>query len=208
MQGLRCSLISEVQRRDHRVGHQRRIVKVRKLDKPGAVRESAPKVGCSADRQSCLSDAAWPHESDQSGSLQRPSDLGKLTPTPYEAGRIEWKVAGTASRSGHDHANLRRPAVPVELRIINSDDMGGRLPAQAERMTHQLPSQRVQVTFVGTPPARHVARASGVSEVMVDGHQLSLVSGSFQPFLEALRGFEVLNITSIPTVEGGGRWRD
>jgi hypothetical protein len=31
-----------------------------------------------------------------------------------------------------------------------------------------------------------------------------LVSGSFQPFLEALRGFEVLNITSIPTVEGGG----
>jgi len=95
--------------------------------------------------------------------------------------------------------------VPVELRIINSDDMRGGLPAQAERMTHQLPSQRVQVTFVRTPPARQVARASGVSEVKVDGHQLNcLVSGSFQPFLEALRGFEVLNITSIPTVEGGG----
>ena len=61
------------------------------------------------------------------------------------------------------------------------------------------------MTFVGTPPARQVARASGVSDVKVDGHQLNcLVSGSFQPFLEALRGFEVLNITTIPTVEEGG----
>ena len=72
-------------------------------------------------------------------------------------------------------------------------------------MTQQLPTQRVQVTFVGTPPARQVARASGVSEVKVDGRQLScLVSGSFQPFLEALRGSEVINLTSIPTPEGGG----
>jgi hypothetical protein len=72
-------------------------------------------------------------------------------------------------------------------------------------MTQELPSHRVQLTFVGTPPARQVARASGVSEVKVDGRQLScLVSGSFQPFLEALRGSEVLNLTSIPTLEGGG----
>ena len=61
------------------------------------------------------------------------------------------------------------------------------------------------MTFVGTPPARQVARASGVSEVKVDGRQLScLVSGSFQPFLEALRGSEVITLTSIPTPEGGG----
>lgn len=72
-------------------------------------------------------------------------------------------------------------------------------------MTQQLRRQRVQVTFVGTAPARQVARASGVSEVKVDGRQLScVVSGSFQPFLEALRGSEVLNITSIPALEGGG----
>jgi hypothetical protein len=83
--------------------------------------------------------------------------------------------------------------------------MCGRLLAQSEGMTPQRSSQRVEVTFVGTPPARQVARASGVSEVKVDGRQLScLVSGSFQPFLEALRGSEVLNITSIPTLEGGG----
>jgi hypothetical protein len=72
-------------------------------------------------------------------------------------------------------------------------------------MTQQLPTQRVQVTFVGTPPARQVARASGVSEVKVDGRRLScLVRGSFQPFLEALRGSEVINLTSIPTPDGGG----
>ena len=83
--------------------------------------------------------------------------------------------------------------------------MGARPPAQPEGMTQQLPTQRVQVTFVGTPPARQVARASGVSEVKVDGRQLScLVRGSFQPFLEALRGSEVINLTSIPTPDGGG----
>ena len=71
-------------------------------------------------------------------------------------------------------------------------------------MTQQLPTQRVQVTFVGTPPARQVARASGVSEVKVDGRQLScLVRGSFLPFLEALRGSEVISLTSTPTSEGG-----
>ena len=77
------------------------------------------------------------------------------------------------------------------------------LCAQPEGMTQQLPTQRVQVTFVGTPPARQVARASGVSEVTVDGRQLRcIVSGSFQPFLEALRGSEVISLTSIPTREG------
>jgi hypothetical protein len=60
------------------------------------------------------------------------------------------------------------------------------------------------VTFVGTPPVRQLARASGVSEVKVNGRQLTcLVSGSFQPFLEALRGCEVIALTSIPTPEGG-----
>jgi hypothetical protein len=43
-----------------------------------------------------------------------------------------------------------------------------------------------------------------VSDVEVDGRLLRcLVHGSFQPFLEALRGYEVINITSIPTPEGG-----
>jgi hypothetical protein len=60
------------------------------------------------------------------------------------------------------------------------------------------------VTFIGTPPARQVARASGVSEVTVNGRQLRcVVNGSFQPFLEALRGSEVISLTSLPTLEGG-----
>lgn len=64
-------------------------------------------------------------------------------------------------------------------------------------MTKELASQRVEVSFVGTPPAQQVERASGVSEVEVDGRILRcLVCGSFQPFLEALRGYEVVSLTS------------
>ena len=67
-------------------------------------------------------------------------------------------------------------------------------------MTEELPVQRVEVDFVGTPPVRAVERASGVSEVEVDGATLRcLVLGSFQPFLEALRGHEAISLTSVPT---------
>jgi hypothetical protein len=67
-------------------------------------------------------------------------------------------------------------------------------------MTEELPVQRVEVGFVGTPPVRAIERASGVSEVEVDGATLRcLVLGSFQPFLEALRGHEVISLTSTPT---------
>jgi hypothetical protein len=58
---------------------------------------------------------------------------------------------------------------------------------------------RVEVTFVATPPTRQIERASGVSEVEVAGHAVRcVVSGSFQPLLEALRGREVIGLTSIP----------
>jgi hypothetical protein len=66
-------------------------------------------------------------------------------------------------------------------------------------MTEELPVQRVEVSFVGTPPAQRVERASGVSEVEVHGLILRcLVQGSFQPFLEALRGHEVIGLKSVP----------
>ena len=70
-------------------------------------------------------------------------------------------------------------------------------------MTSELPIQRVEVSFVGSPPAHQVKRASGVSEVETDGATLRcLVYGSFQPFLEALRGHEVLSLTSTSIQSG------
>jgi hypothetical protein len=64
-------------------------------------------------------------------------------------------------------------------------------------MTQELLIQRVEVSFVGAPPAQQIGRASGVSEVEIDGPILRcLVCGSFQPFLEALRGHEVVSLTS------------
>jgi hypothetical protein len=66
-------------------------------------------------------------------------------------------------------------------------------------MPEELPIRRVEVTFVGTAPARRVERASGVSEVESDGSTLRcLVRGSFQPFLEALHGYEVVGLSSTP----------
>jgi hypothetical protein len=70
-------------------------------------------------------------------------------------------------------------------------------------MVQNAPSQRVEVTFTGTPPKRQIARASGVTDVRVDGHLIRcLVYGSFQPFLEALRGYEVASLTAIPIQDG------
>jgi hypothetical protein len=66
-------------------------------------------------------------------------------------------------------------------------------------MIAKHPVQRVEVSFVGTPPLRQIERASGVSEVDIDGSIVRcLVAGSFQPFLEALRGYEVITLQSTP----------
>jgi hypothetical protein len=71
-------------------------------------------------------------------------------------------------------------------------------------MTDGPPIQRVEVSFVGTAPARQVERAPGVSDVEVYGSILRcLVCGSFQPFLEALRGHEVVGFSSTPASAGG-----
>jgi hypothetical protein len=75
-------------------------------------------------------------------------------------------------------------------------------------MTEGLQMQRVEVSFVGAPPTKQIERASGVSEVEIDGSVLRcLVAGSFQPFLEALRGHEVISLESTAThsshLEGG-----
>jgi hypothetical protein len=69
-------------------------------------------------------------------------------------------------------------------------------------MAEQLEVQRVEVSFVGAAPAQQVERASGVYEVEVHGRVLRCtVYGSFQPFLEALRGHEVISLRSIPSGE-------
>jgi hypothetical protein len=60
-------------------------------------------------------------------------------------------------------------------------------------------SQRVEVTFVGTPPTRQIEQAQGVGDVHVEGRTVRcVIYGSFQPFLEALRGYEVVGLTATP----------
>ena len=63
-------------------------------------------------------------------------------------------------------------------------------------------SHRVDVSFVGTPPVQKIERASGVRDVRAEGRNVRcVVDGSFQPFLEALRGSEVLTLQSA-RIEG------
>jgi hypothetical protein len=97
-------------------------------------------------------------------------------------------------------AGNTRPTVTGYF-ITNSIDTGPvRAAPTLAGMTEVPPRQRVEVTFVGAPPAARVARASGVSQVEVDGSVLRcVVYGSFQPFLEALRGYEVTSLQSSPT---------
>jgi hypothetical protein len=67
-------------------------------------------------------------------------------------------------------------------------------------MVEEPEVQLVEITFVGAPPARQVERATGVSQVEVHGRVLRCtVCGSFQPFLEALRGHEVISLKSVQT---------
>ncbi|MDT3440109.1 MULTISPECIES: hypothetical protein [unclassified Pseudofrankia] len=74
-------------------------------------------------------------------------------------------------------------------------------------MPAQLPVQRVEVSFVGTPPVARIERASGVSGVERDGPIVRcLVAGSFQPLLEALRGHEVITLQSAPAATASPRF--
>jgi len=69
-------------------------------------------------------------------------------------------------------------------------------------MTEELTIRRVEVSFVGRPPTRVVERTRGVSNVETEGTVLRcLVCGSFQPFLEALRGHEVIAFESMPEAQ-------
>ena len=74
-----------------------------------------------------------------------------------------------------------------------------RMLPSLQSMIVKLPVQRVEVSFTGAPPIRQIEGASGVSEVDTDGTFVRcLVTGSFQPFLEALRGHEVITLQSTP----------
>ena len=74
------------------------------------------------------------------------------------------------------------------------------------RSVIEEPQKRsVEVSFVGAPPVQQVARASGVSRVeIVDDRLLRcVVYGSFQPFLEALHGHEVISLKSGDLIPEG-----
>ena len=72
-------------------------------------------------------------------------------------------------------------------------------PPSFPGMVTEYPAHRVEISFSGPPPVARIGRATGVSQVETDGPVVRcLVAGSFQPFLEALHGHEVLTLHSTP----------
>src|SRR5262249_52345850 len=157
---------------------------------PGTAGESAPHLGRGAHRQAGLADPARPDERDQPSLAEPRPYLRQLVAASDEAGRLGRQVAGAAGRSGHG-----------SYLITHFIDPGARSrPRTVKAMTGKPRVQRVEVSFVGAPPVARIARASGVSAVQIDGSVVRcLVYGSFQPFLEALHGYEVASLQSVST---------
>ena len=77
-------------------------------------------------------------------------------------------------------------------------------PRSLASVTEVPQLRKVEVSFVGAPPAQQIARASGVSGVEIhDGVLRCVVYGSFQPFLEALQGHEVVSLESTDLIQEG-----
>ena len=77
-------------------------------------------------------------------------------------------------------------------------------PRSLASVTEVPQLRKVEVSFVGAPPVQQVARASGVSGVEIHGRALRcVVYGSFQPFLEALQGHEVVSLESTDLIQEG-----
>ena len=118
-----------------------------------------------------------------------------------------WASCDMSSLEPGDAEYPRQPALvarPAPLRIrsaIRRMSAAGPVPS-VRRMTGQSTRRRVGIRFVAPPPGQRIERATGVSDVEIDGPVLRcVVTGSVQPLLEALRGHEVIGLESTPTDE-------
>ena len=64
-QRLSGGLVPRIERRDHGMRYQRRILHIRELHQPRPIREATRVVGRNADGQAGFADSARPDEADQ-----------------------------------------------------------------------------------------------------------------------------------------------
>lgn len=70
-------------------------------------------------------------------------------------------------------------------------------PAYGCAMVNELIPCRVEAHLTGTPPAARLAQTPGVTDLASQGFVVTCtVTGSMQPFLECLRGYEVTRLIS------------
>ena len=145
-------------------------------------------------------------QADQPRLGKLPSEFRQHAAATDETRRFSRQVARAAAWPRHREeeittaATARRKSGSIGVFSVIPPISALHVVRSLIRMTEEPPVQRVEVSFVGTPPFLQVERASGVSEVEVNGAILRcLVCGSFQPFLEALRGHEVISLKSTST---------
>src|SRR5205823_8951685 len=176
--------------------------------------ETTIEVRSHPDRQPSFANPARPDQADQPRLPELPSEFRQHAAAPDETRRFSRQVACAAAGPRHGEEEITTAASagrkPDSIGVFSVIPLISALGVvrSLRRMTEEPPVQRVEVSFVGTPPLLQVKRASGVSEVEVNGAILRcLVCGSFQPFLEALRGHEVISLKSTST-RGEGEHAD
>ncbi len=71
-------------------------------------------------------------------------------------------------------------------------------------MSVEVPNCRVEAHLTVAPPTARLAATPGVSHVTVSGSTFRcIVAGSIQPLLECLRGYEVIQLLSLPVDDDG-----
>jgi hypothetical protein len=102
-------LVPEVEGRDDRVAHQRRIAHLGQLDEPRAAREATSQLGRDADGEPALADASGPDQAYDPRRPQLRSQLGELAAAADEAGRLRREVACAAGWPGHRRERTLAP---------------------------------------------------------------------------------------------------
>ena len=132
-QGARLGggLIVEVERRQHRVGEQRRVLDVGQLDQPGASGTAGTEVGADPQREARLPNAAGPDQAHQASRGKLAAYLRDLLATPDEGGGLGRKVPRPVGASGHRRqptTALTQCSRPTQCWIRGSTDDTGQAP--------------------------------------------------------------------------------
>ena len=97
----RGSLVPEVERAEHGVGHEGRLANLAELDQPGSVREAPCELGSGPKGEPRLAHATRADQAHHARGRELPPDLSELAAAADKCGRLRRQVARRLPRSRH-----------------------------------------------------------------------------------------------------------